>query len=308
MTDQIFIKDLRRQGFIKLENIQPDANLRSLEADLLLLHALNLEGAGREYLISNSLELVSINIHAIFDGLLKRRCLGEPISYILNRREFFGRDFYVDKRVLIPRSETESLVEIALSRITELNVPTNIIDIGTGSSCIIVSVLSELIEKGHSSLINRSFATDLSDDALKVAKINSSRLLPMEHQPRFFKADLLSTEVLKELSSDDPLVILANLPYIDVLDPETSSFVRDFEPSTALFSANEGRYHISQLLNQVSELSNTLKYKENKILLYLEVGYKQGNKVQFEANKIGFKSAIVHADLSGKDRIVECII
>jgi len=308
VTDQISIRDLRRQGFLALENIQSDANLRSLEADLLLLHALKIEGAGREYLISNSLEVISTNICAIYENLLKRRCSGEPLSYIQNRREFFGREFYVDKRVLIPRSETERLVELALSKVIEFNVPTNILDIGTGSSCIVVSILSELIERGRSSLINRSIATDLSDDALKVAKINSSRILPLEYQPYFFKADLLSDEVVKELSSDVPLVILANLPYIDVLDPETCHNVRAFEPSRALFSENDGLNHIFQLLTQVSELYNSLKYKENNIVLYLEVGYKQGNKVQFEANKTGFKSAIIHADLSGKDRIVECII
>lgn len=308
MTNENSLKDLRRQGFIKLENIQAQPDLRSLEADLILLHALKIEGAGREYLISKSLDVVSVDVISIYFDLLERRSTGEPLAYILNKKEFYGRDFYVDKRVLIPRPDTEILVEKALTKIVKQNVPTNIVDIGTGSGCILVSMISELIERGHSTLLNQSIATDMSEEALRLAKINSARLLPLDHAPKFLKSDLLSSEVVGRIDNKCPLVILANLPYIDELDPETCDQVRHFEPNEALFSRNEGLEHIFKLLAQVSDLSNFLEFKENKISLFLEIGYKQANRVEFEANKIGFRSVIVHVDLSGKDRIIECII
>ncbi len=302
------LKDLRRQGFLILENIQPEPDLRSLEADLILLHALKIEGAGREYLISKSFDILSADVLSIYIDLLERRSTGEPLAYILNKKEFYGRDFYVDKRVLIPRPDTEILVEKALSMIIKQSVSSNIIDIGTGSGCILISIIGELLKLGHSSLINQSIATDMSEEALRVAKINSARLLPMENAPKFLKTDLMSSEIVEEINTKLPLVILANLPYIDELDPETCELVRHFEPKKALFSDNEGLEHIFMLLDQVSKLSNFLEFKNNNISLYLEIGYKQANRVQFEANKIGFRSVIVHADLGGRDRIIECII
>ncbi len=308
MTKEISLKDLRRQGFLKLENIQAQPDLRSLEADLILLHALKIEGAGREYLISKSLDIVSSDVVSIYLDLLERRSTGEPLAYILNKKEFYGRDFYVDKRVLIPRPETEILVEKALSQIVKENVPINLIDIGTGSGCILISIICELIKLGHSALVDQSISTDMSEEALRLAKINSARLIPMENAPKFLKSDLLSSEVVGNINNKCPLVIIANLPYIDQLDPETCDLVRNFEPNEALFSENEGLQHIFKLLAQVSDLSNSLEFKNNNISLYLEIGYKQANRVQFEANKIGFRSVIVHTDLGGRDRIIECII
>ncbi len=300
------IKELRRKGFFALKEVQSNDDIRSLEADLILLSALKIEGAGREYLFSNSLESVSADVSVIFLDLLARRSVGEPLAYILNRKEFFGRDFYVDHRVLIPRPETETLVEKALAFIIEQNQKINLIDIGTGSGCIMTSLLGELVNRNLSSLVNIKVASDLSEDALRVAKINTSRLLPMDQIPRFIKADLFSNELVTEVNSEHPLIILANLPYIEVEDQEICKFVRQFEPNRALFSEEGGLQHVFRLLAQVASTHKTLEFKDKSIKLYLEIGYKQANRVQFEASKNGFKSVILHSDLAGKDRIIEC--
>jgi len=114
---------------------------------------------------------------------------------------------------------------------------------------------------------------------------------------------LLPNEIVADLSPDYPLLILANLPYIDQVDPDTCDYVRQYEPQSALFSEDEGLGLIFTLLAQVFK---SLEFKNNQIVVMLEIGHKQANRIEFEAKKIGIKSVIIHPDLSGKDRIVEC--
>lgn len=303
----ISIKEARRQGLIELESLDFDLNLKSLEVDLLLLHALKIEGAGREYLISQSEQIISENTLEIFLDLVARRKTLEPIAYLINQKEFLGREFYVDRRVLIPRPETEELVQLVVKRIVEKNEICRLIDIGTGSGCIPISILAELPSKSVESLIENSFVTDISEDAIKVAKINACRLLPMQFIPKFIKADLLGEELIGLLERETSIFITANLPYIAENDSEVDQSVRKFEPSVALFSEDEGLRHIFKLLSQVCNLINVLKLPENSLSLFLEIGHTQGNRVVSEAIKMGFKSVILHSDLSEKDRFVECI-
>ncbi len=301
------LKEVRRQGLKELESLDFDPNMKSLEVDLLLLHALKIEGAGREYLISQSEQIISENTLEIFLDLVTRRKTLEPIAYLINQKEFLGREFYVDKRVLIPRPETEELVHLVLKRISEKKEVCRLIDIGTGSGCIPISILAELASKGVGSLVSNSFATDISEDAIKVAKINACRLLPMQLIPKFVKTDLLGGELIEQLECDLRIYITANLPYIAHEDIEVDQSVKKFEPSLALFSEEEGLSHIYKLLNQVYNLIKTLKLPENYLSLFLEIGHTQGNRVVSEAIKTGFKSVILHSDFSEKDRIVECI-
>lgn len=301
------IKEVRRQGLIELGSLDIDPNIKSLEIDLLLLHALKMEGAGRAYLISQSEQIISENTLEIFLDLIARRKTLEPIAYLINQKEFLGREFYVDKRVLIPRPETEELVQLVIRRILEYKRTCTLVDVGTGSGCIPISILAELVSKSTESLVNNSLATDVSEDAIKVAKINACRLLSMQVIPKFIKADLLSNELIGLLKRETPIFITANLPYIAENDSEICPSVRKYEPGLALFSEEEGLNHIFKLLCQAYNLINILELPKNYLSLFLEIGHTQGNRVVSEAIKMGFKSVILHSDLSQKDRFVECI-
>src|SRR5688572_321934 len=198
----------------------------------------------RSWLVAHSNSTLKTMEAWKLNRLLRRRLHDEPLAYLLNSAPFFSRDFYVDKRVLIPRPETEDLVEIALRRIENIKKPT-VIDVGTGSGAIATTIA---LEKPDAHV----FASDISLRALSVAKKNAKKLGAKVH---FTRGKLLHEKLVKALKPELPLVILANLPYLPASDKSNMpKSVTKYEPIKALFAPQEGMALNSALLAQACTL------------------------------------------------------
>ena len=241
-----------------------------LEAQLLAAHVLLVD---RTYVLTHP--EVELNELAA-EGLLQRRESQEPLAYILGHREFFGRRFRVTPSVLIPRQETELLIETAL----ELMVPVKrVLDIGTGSGCIATTLKLERPDWDV-------WAVDISGAALQVARENAETL---GAEITFRHSDLFSGLVGERFD-----LIVSNPPYIGV-EEELPDEVRNHEPPTALFADNEGLEIYQQLVATYSD------YLNEGGTIILEIGQTQGPAV---ANL--FNGQILQ-DLSGNDRAVIAI-
>jgi len=253
----------------------------SLEAELLLMHTL---GADRAYLYAQLDEQLSGEEAEAFDSLIARRLHHEPVAYITGRREFFGVDFYVDRRVLIPRPESELLVEKTLELMKGRSCL--VADVGTGSGAIAISIALNLPQP-------KIYAIDISADALEVARINSSRY-GVENRVHLLCGDMLSP-------LPEPVhLIVANLPYIKESDlSQLPAEIKTFEPLIALYGGNDGLDRIRELLAQA----------RGKLLpggyILLEIGEGQGEEVASLAGR-HFPGARVELlkDLCGIDRVV----
>lgn len=207
-----------------------------------------------------------------------------PIQYLLGFSNFFGFDFLVNENVLIPRFETEELVENTIKYIEKYftnNI--SIIDLGTGSGCIGITLKKKLPSLNVTCL-------DISDDALVVAKQNAKNL---EADINFIKGDMLDN-VTEKYS-----VIISNPPYISE-DEEIDKLVKDNEPHLALFAQNDGLYYYEKIL------STCFKNLEDKFLIAFEIGMTQKDKI-FELVQKYFKDEVkfeCKKDLSGKDRMI----
>jgi release factor glutamine methyltransferase len=209
------VHELLQRGRGKLRNAPFAPPPR--EASLLLGHALGLDEA---QVLARDAESVPAPAERRFDELLQRRLRGEPVAYLLGEREFWGRSFVVDRRVLIPRPETEHLVELALG--LALPPAPQILDLGTGSGCIAVTLALEIAGA-------RVTALDLSPAALAVAAQNARR---HGARVRFAGADLAEALRLEEFH-----LVVSNPPYIDPLDrARLSPEITGFEPSLALYA------------------------------------------------------------------------
>ncbi len=222
------------------------------EAALLLRSVL---GISEAQLLARDRQLVEPRAQRRFEELLERRLRGEPVAYLLGEREFYGRPFAVDQRVLIPRPETEHLIAAALD--LELPQSPRILDVGAGSGSIAVTLAFELPRA-------KVFAVDRSLDALQVLRQN---ILRHEVAGRVepFCGDLATA---CELAAFD--LVVSNPPYVDPEQrPFLSSEVTDFEPAMALFAADHGTAALSQLLAAATTL-------RPGAFMVLEIGYDQG--------------------------------
>jgi release factor glutamine methyltransferase len=240
--------------------------------------------AGEASLLARDREPVASVSEALFRELIERRTSGEPIAYLLGEKEFFGRSFAVDRRVLIPRPETEHLVEIALA----LALPdrARVLDVGTGSGCIAVTVAAERSDW-------QVVATDISAAALAVARFNARRH-GVEGRVRLLAADLVEGLDLAEFD-----LVLGNPPYVEEeIVPYLSRDVRDFEPHVALTSGPEGLEAIRALLAAAGAL-------RPGAWLAFEFGFGQGDVIAGLAREIGhFDRIELRQDLAGIERDV----
>lgn len=235
---------------------QTDARL---DAQVLLSHILN---TGRSFLYAYPEHMLTSEQELQYLTLIERRSRGEPVAYLTGHKEFYGLDFVVDQRVLIPRPETELLVEAALSvcrKMFDAGHTPIIADIGTGSGVIPVTLA--VFEPRLPYL----YASDISADALDVALLNC-QLHHVEERVRLLQGDLL-------FPLPEPVDILtANLPYVGTEElAELPLDVREYEPHLALFSGPLG---LDLMLRFFQELQYSQKLKEGAILL-LEIGYSQ---------------------------------
>lgn len=208
-----------------------------LDAQTLLAHAL---GKDRTYLIVNYHEPLAPEIRQDYEALVERRAAGEPLQYIIGRQEFFGLDFEVTPAVLIPRPESELIVEevIRLAQSERWESPV-VVDVGTGSGCLAVAIAREI---PHARVI----ATDLSPHALAVARRNAIRNQVGE------RLNLVAADLL-EAMDEKPFahVILSNPPYVAAAEiPELQREVRDWEPLMALTDRDDGLNFYRRLVRE----------------------------------------------------------
>ena len=264
-----------------------------LEAELLLGEALKKE---RVWLLAHPDETITVSIEKRFLRLLERRSQHEPLAYVLGEAPFYGRSFHVNKHTLIPRIETEELVEKARSFLKTAPVETLIWDVGTGSGVIAVTLQCLFPTQ-------RILATDISKSALRIAKQNANK-----HQPKtlpiFMEANLLEKKVENYLLQQETshLVVIANLPYIPLKDKDQlQPQVKDYEPASALFAAREGRALNEKLLTQLATFSKKHQININGCL---EFDPSQTRALRALA-KEHFKNVRILKDLHGRERFLE---
>jgi release factor glutamine methyltransferase len=253
----------------------------SLEAEVLLREVLRID---RVQLRLESSRLLNSEQESKYWDSIRRRLLGEPLAYITGCREFFGLDFYVDKRVLIPRPETELIVEEVL-KLVRLHPAQSIADVGTGSGAIAVSLAVNLPEA-------MIYALDISNSALEVARINCHKHGVVE------RIKLLQGDLLAPLPSPVD-VLLANLPYVKSADLAAMPSA-GYEPGLALLGGESGLNQITRLIHQ---LKGMLRSGGSA---FFEVGLGQSPAVMSELQVLFPSTQIeVIKDLSGINRVVK---
>ena len=253
-----------------------------LDSEILMAKAL---GKKREYIILNNDKIIKEQNLKYFKKLVHERATRKPIAYLLNKKFFWNSEFYVNKNTLIPRPDTETIIEQILKSTKNKNY-LNILDIGVGSGCILLSVLKE----------RKNFygtGIDISRNSLDICKMNAKKLL-LDRRVKFFKSDVDKFAIGKYD------LIVSNPPYIKTSDLKyLESDVIKFEPKLALDGGLDGLSVIRKVIKKSSEL---LK-KNGKFIL--EIGFDQKNKVIKLLNNKGFYINSTVKDLANNDR---CII
>ena len=236
--------------------VNANKQIDRLDAELILLHYLQADD--RSYLVAHSAD--ELPSHDSIDHQVSRRAAGEPLAYILGFREFYGRRFFVTPDVLIPRPETEDIIELAKNI-----APERILDVGTGSGCIAVTLALELLN----TLVD---AIDISDDALRIAQKNAAH-----HNAKiaFHKSNLLN-----DFRPEPNTLIIANLPYVDASWDWLEHRTLDYEPGLALYAEQGGLALIYKLIDQ---------YPANAAGLILEADPCQHQNIINYAEKHGLK-------------------
>jgi release factor glutamine methyltransferase len=259
------------------------------DAQILLRHVLHTE---RSFLYAYPEHELTSEQEEQYQALIERRSRGEPVAYLIGHKEFYGLDFLVDRRVLIPRPETELLLDSALNSCREMldagRTPV-VVDIGTGSGAIPVTLA--VLEPR----LPYMYASDISDDALDVAYLNCQQH-HVEDRIRLLHGDLL--EPLPEAVD----ILTANLPYIGTDELEEIPLdVRAYEPHLALFSGPLG---LDLMLRFFQELQHSQKLKEGAIL-FLEIGYRQHEALTSMLQEIWPQAILTFTkDFAGWNRVL----
>lgn len=276
------IKEALREAALRLTGATPTPNL---DAELILCWLYDWD---RIQVILKSENVMQEDDEIRYSELIEQRRAGKPVQYIVRKQEFMGLPFYVDERVLIPRGDTEILVEEVIRRIKAAHAP-RILDVCTGSGAIAIS-LARLIADAEVT------GTDVSEEALEVAKENG-RTLQVSGRLNWLKGDLY------EALGDDTTafdVIVSNPPYIapSVIE-ELEPNVREYEPRGALDGGDDGLAFYPVLI------TGSLCRLRTKGLLAFEIGWDQGASVsEMIRESGGFLEPEVIRDLAGKDRVV----
>jgi release factor glutamine methyltransferase len=256
-----------------------DASSARIEVQCLLQAVLNVN---RAYLLTHPDQLLTAEQHARYLALLQRRLRGEPIAYLLGEREFYGLTFRVSPATLIPRPETELLVELALQRIPQQG-EWRVLDMGTGSGAIALSI-------AHARPNAEVLAVDASAAALEVAQFNTRQL-------GLGNVRLLHSDWYSALQGERFDMIVSNPPYIAAGDEHLAQGDVRFEPHTALVSGADG-------LDDIRRICATAKaHLDPKGWLLLEHGYDQAAQVRVILQQAGFAGVFSARDLSGIERV-----
>lgn len=267
--------------------------IAALEADVLLAKAISKD---QLFILTRSSEKLSDTESERFHKFLERRAKCEPVAYITGEKEFYGRMFSVTPDVLIPRPETELVVERALEILKERSSDVCLVDVGSGSGIIPLTILSELNERRQT--LKNVFASDISKSALAVA-MNNAKCLSLYDQIKFLCGNLLEplNNLLSEVECSFEL-ITANLPYVadkEILPLE----VDNYEPQLALRGGENGLGVISRLLEQIVDA----KMPNRPRTLLLEIGSSQAHAL--ESRLRGASNYRFFNDLAGIPRVLE---
>lgn len=251
----------------KASQILKDHNIRThqLDAQIILSDIMKVK---REILITNNKAIISKQVIKSYHSAIQRRIKREPVAYITGKKEFWNDDFIINKSTLVPRPETELLIYKVISFFKNKNI--NILDIGTGSGCLLLSILKELS-------FSRGIGIDISSKAIQIARYNSKKL-NLLNRVKFKVCDL------KKFGFGKYDLIVSNPPYIPSRDLKNlSKDITNYEPLIALSGGIDGLDVIKKII-----------YKSNYLLkrgglLAIEIGYKQYQKVSQILIRSGFK-------------------
>ena len=254
-----------------------------MNAEVLLMFVL---GVHRAYLYAHPERELTAEEASRYDEVLGQRATGMPSQYITGHQEFWGLDFVVSPAVLIPRPETEHLVETVLELAREVPNP-KIVDVGTGSGCIALALAHELMDA-------EVYALDMSAEALEIARANAARL-QLDRRVRFLQSNVL--EALANARDMD--FVVSNPPYVgfDEADKVQKS-VRDFEPRVAVFAGEQGLDVIGPLMRQAHTVLKARGW------LAVEIGYSMQDAVTNLLSPTMWDEVRVVPDLQGIPRVV----
>lgn len=253
-----------------------------ISAEVLVFHLL---GCDRAYLFAHPERVLSSEEQSQFEALISRRAGGEPLQYLTGHQEFWKTDFLVSPAVLIPRPETEHIIEAVLDLVHQfaLGPRLKLIDVGTGSGAIAITLARELPQA-------EVHAVDLSGAALEVARVNARRLAA---RVQFAQSDVLAG-IERDTSFD---FVVSNPPYVGLNEcDKVQDVVKDYEPHMAVFAGDEGLSVIRRLIPQAMDALRPGGW------LLMEIGYSQAEAVMSLLS--GWHNVHAVADLAGIPRVI----
>lgn len=272
----------------KLIEITKDYKIAYIETQILISLSLNLS---KTKLISNALIELNENEINKIETLINRRLNFEPIAYITNKKEFYGVDFYVNNSVLIPRVETEEIIDLIkeyINKKIDKNKKFSVCDIGAGCGNIAIT-LKKLFENADITAI------EISEKAMQVIKKNCENILKNKNLINIINADALSFTPKNKFD-----IIVSNPPYVALKDKDNLQKYLDFEPENALYSGYDGMDFYRNFFNIIDRY---LKYNG---AFFFEIGFNQGKELINICESFNIKNAEIKKDLSGKDRFLIC--
>ena len=249
------------------------------EALSLLQHVI---GKSKERLIAHSDELLSDDLYQQYEQSLQRRSRGEPIAYIIEHKEFWSLPLYVCPDVLVPRPETELLVETALELLPKVDSG-RVLDLGTGSGCIALAIANERPQI----LIH---ACDISSACIQTAKLNAATL-------NIINVSFTESNWFSSIGPQPYDLIVSNPPYISRYDPDLEKDVRAYEPEQALIANRNGLEDLQHIIQHAPQ------FLTDKGKLVLEHGWRQGQQVRDQLIKCGYEQIRTVNDLHEHERV-----
>jgi release factor glutamine methyltransferase len=274
-VEEVFLSGMQKLNAAQVEN-------PNLDAKIIFKHILSVDNEQFELCKKNE---ISNKITKSYFELIARRIKREPIAYITNKQSFWNDEFKVTKDTLIPRPETELILENVLSYFPDKKIDLNIADLGTGSGCIIISLLQEYINAS-------GIGIDISKEAIKIANENKKKLLKNHERLKLLEEDYAEYN----LNGFD--IIVSNPPYISQDSLDIQKDVYDYEPHLALFSKNNGINAYNKII------SNLASRIDKNFFLFLEIGLGQASEVTKLLKNNGFTEILTKADLANIPRCV----
>ena len=299
MTDKPQPKPIRESLQQAAKELQPtritcstDLDVGLLEAELLLAYVI---GKDRTWLRIHDDTLLTTTQSRRFRALVRRRQKHEPIAYLIGTKEFYGLPFFVNRHVLIPRPDSELLIDLTRKSLSSEPRATDLVwDVGTGSGAVALAIATRIAPR-------QVLATDISAQALRVAKKNALSL--QQSNVTFVQANLLDTKLRHWLKQHTykKLIIVANLPYLPIDDKKKlEPDVVQYEPANALFARKDGTALIECLMKQLA--TSNIRFTS----AFFEYDPPQTKKLRTLAKQMFQQTRIrVHKDLAGKNRVIE---